>query len=116
MRAVVREDEKPSDLYDLLQNSARDASVSPQIPGVRVLLACTKSADLQLTWARRAVALPRRCPEQQPDRHPGHGAGALCRLSDCGLLRRLSPNQTSLGHGGLSPVPVALRPPVRSVA
>ena len=35
MRAVVREDEKPSDLYDLLQNSARDASVAPQIPGVR---------------------------------------------------------------------------------
>ena len=35
MRAVVREDEKPTDLYDLLQNSARDASVSPQIAGVR---------------------------------------------------------------------------------
>ena len=34
MRAVVREDEKPSDLYDLLQNSPRDAAVSSQIPGV----------------------------------------------------------------------------------
>ena len=34
MKAVVREDEKSTDLFDLLQNSARESYSSPQIPGV----------------------------------------------------------------------------------
>ena len=31
---MVREDEKSTDLFDLLQNSARESYSSPQIPGV----------------------------------------------------------------------------------
>ena len=55
------------------------------------------------------MAGPGACPEQQRDRHPGHGAGALQRLPDCGLLRGVPRDQARLGHCGLPPLPVALR-------
>ena len=152
MKAVVREDEKSTDLYDLLQNAARDSYSSPQIPGVRHPLTsalryhlegsghtppvvcttdeasdrpCHKSfltvAHGQLSMTTRshtiqgkicwcAVASPGASPEQQRDGDPRHGAGAVQRLPDGGLLRRVPRHQACLGQRGLPSVPLAIRP------
>ena len=52
MKAVVREDEKSTDLFDLLQNSARESYSSPQIPGVGLPF-CPKSCNTACVGIRK---------------------------------------------------------------